>query len=277
MPSRPATSARRCSTPCARRSTPARCRRSGCSSCRASSWRCGRLQRRCRRDPERQPGPPRLACVDGQLRRGQAAHLRGRHGGNLFDPRRSGDPRRGARAPRRLRAAAALPAARRAARSAPASRWPQAAGELRRRARRGPGLAGEALADDEAGAPASPRAGAVHHQAADAGGCAADPRRAQPAQRARRAGAVHFARRADGADAARVARLRGRAAPLPAAGQHRLGRVLRRQQGHQRRCDGRRAARPRTTLPADRGWRRQGPGFLAARPARCASMPPPSC
>src|SRR5690606_14844735 len=54
---------------------------------------------------------------------------------------------------------------------------------------------------------------------------------------------------------------------LPAAGRDRRRRVLRRQQGHQRRRDGRCVARARPPLPADRGGRRQGPGLRSARRA----------
>jgi len=113
--------------------------------------------------------------------------------------------------------------------------------------------------------PSPPRRRRDPREPADAGRCAAHPRRPQPCQCAGRARARARRRRADGRDAARPACLRRRAPPLPA----RLGdprhRVVRRQQGHQRRRDRGRAGRPGQALRADRRRRRQGPGLQPAR------------
>ncbi len=73
------------------------------------------------------------------------------------------------------------------------------------------------------------------------------------------------------AAAARLARIPRRAASRRADRVDRRHRLRGRQQGHQRRRDGRGARRPRATRGADRRRRRQGPGIRRRSPRRsCA-------
>ena len=120
---------------------------------------------------------------------------------------------------------------------------------------------GASASEDEASraAPAAP----------DAGRCAARARAPQRGQCAGRAGAGHSDRLSAGADAARPARIRRRAAPRAAGGPRRRGGGVRRQQGHQRRCHGGGAGRARRRQGArqaggDPRGRRQGAGLRAA-------------
>ena len=91
--------------------------------------------------------------------------------------------------------------------------------------------------------------------------------RSAAAQRRQRAGGLCFGKRYGGGPGcgfSRAENLQGPAAPAAACGDAARRRVVRRFQGHQRRRDRRRAARPRPQERADPRRRRQGAGFFAA-------------
>ena len=192
------------------------CPRSGCSSCRASSSKAGhgvqRLRARRRGGAQRHAGPPRLARLDGGLRRRQGARLRQRTALMVVNrddplveamvpapaPRQGRGKGRPSRSRPRSVLRFGLDAPQRPGdfglvvengmawlvRALPADETVEAAPQRRRRARGDP--------------PAAP----------DAGRRAARARPPQRRQRAGRAGAGQRHRLPAGADAARPARVR---------------------------------------------------------------------